>query len=51
MGAWGFVGLAYGMVWGVILLYLISLKRRYNSAQVELDALSSVEATDCDVKK
>ena len=51
MGAWGFVGLAYGIVWGVILLYLISLKRRYNSAQAELDMLSSVEATNRDVKK
>ena len=37
MGAWGFVGLAYGIVWGIIVLYLISLKRRYNSAQAELD--------------
>jgi len=51
MGPWGFVALAHGIVWGVILLYLISLKRRYNSAQVELDVLSSVEATDRDVKK
>ena len=51
MGAWGFVGLAYGIVWGVILLYLISLKLRYKSAQVELDVLSSVEATDRDAKK
>src|SRR5258708_7930628 len=38
MGAWGFVGLAYGIVWGIILLYLISLKRRYNSAPSELRA-------------
>jgi CcmD family protein len=51
MGAWGFVGLAYGIVWGIILLYLVSLKRRYNSAQAELDALSSMEATDRHVKK
>jgi CcmD family protein len=51
MGPWGFVALAYGIVWGVILLYLISLKRRYKSAQAELDVLSSVEATDRDVKK
>lgn len=51
MGAWGFVGLAYGIVWGIILLYLISLKRRYNSAQAELDALSSMEVTDRYVKK
>jgi CcmD family protein len=51
MGPWGFVALAYGIVWGVILLYLISLKRRYNSARAELDVLNSVEATDRDVKK
>jgi CcmD family protein len=51
MGAWGFVGLAYGIAWGIILLYFISLKRRYNSAQAELDALSSMEATDRHVKK
>jgi CcmD family protein len=51
MGAWGFVGLAYGIVWGIILLYLISLNRRYNGAQAELDALSSMEATDRHVKK
>ena len=51
MGPWGFVALAYGIVWGIILLYLISLKRRYNSAQAELDVLCSVEARDRDVKK
>jgi len=42
MGPWGFVGLAYGIVWGVI---------RYRSAQAELAALEPVEATDRDVKK
>ena len=51
MRPWGFVSLAYGIVWGVILLYLISLKRRYNNAQAELGDLISVEATDRDVKK
>ena len=51
MGPWGFVGLAYGTVWGIILLYVISLRRRYRSAQTELDALKSAEATDRNVKK
>jgi CcmD family protein len=51
MEPWGFVGLAYGIVWGVILIYVISLRRCYRSAQAELAALEPVEATDCDVKK
>ena len=51
MGPWGFVGLAYGIVWGIILLYVISLRRRYRSAQAELVALEPAEATDQDVKK
>jgi hypothetical protein len=47
MGAWGFVALAYGIVWGVILLYWVSLKRRYRSAKIELQRLRSMH----DVKK
>lgn len=47
MGAWGFVALAYGIVWGVILLYWVSLKRRYHSAEMELQQLRSMH----DVKK
>ena len=47
MGAWGFVALAYGIVWGVILLYWVSLKRRYRSAEIELQRLRSMH----DVKK
>jgi CcmD family protein len=39
MGPWGFVGMAYGIVWGIILLYAVSLRRRYQSAQAELAAL------------
>jgi CcmD family protein len=39
MGAWGFVSLAYGIVWGSILVYLILLKRRYASAAAELERL------------
>ena len=32
MGAWGFVSLAYGIVWGAIIVYLFFLKRRYAAA-------------------
>ncbi|MCY4486094.1 MAG: hypothetical protein OXF11_03130 [Deltaproteobacteria bacterium] len=28
MGQWGFVFLAYGTVWGAVLLYVVLLKRR-----------------------
>jgi hypothetical protein len=51
MGAWGFVSLAYGIVWGSILVYLILLKRRYTSTAADLDALRSMEATSSDAKK
>jgi len=44
MGAWGFVWLAYGIVWGTILLYWFYLKRRYKSAEAELSRLNSTEA-------
>jgi len=43
MGAWGYVLLAYGIVWGAILLYLIALKRRYRRAEGELAELRSAE--------
>jgi len=44
MGGWGFVAAAYGIVWGVIVMYLFSLKRRYNQAATELAQLRSSEA-------
>jgi CcmD family protein len=43
MGGWNFVFLAYGIVWGAILLYLVSLKRRYRKAEVELSQMRSAE--------
>ena len=43
MSAWGFVFLAYGIVWGAILFYLISLKRRFRRAESELAELRSAE--------
>ncbi len=51
MGAWGFVSLAYGIVWSAILVYWIFLKRRYWAAEAELSRLRSLEAGYNDVKK
>jgi CcmD family protein len=39
MGAWGFVFLAYGIVWCAILMYWVTLKRRLRRAQTELAQL------------
>ncbi len=36
MGPWGFVFLAYGIVWSALLIYLFSLKRRLRKAEREL---------------
>ena len=44
MGPWGFVSLAYGIVWGALVLYWFWLKRRYREAEAELDRLKSSEA-------
>ena len=51
MGAWGFVSLAYGIVWGAIVVYWFFLKRRYRTAQAELNQLRSPERTQNDAKK
>jgi CcmD family protein len=39
MGMWGYVILAYSIVWGAILFYVVSLKRRYRAAEEELQRL------------
>ena len=44
MGPWGFVGLAYGIVCGTLVLYWYLLKRRYREAEAELNRLRSSEA-------
>ena len=44
MGPWGFVSLAYGIVWGAIVVYWFLLKRRYRQAEAELGRLRSSEA-------
>lgn len=51
MGPWGFVSLAYGIVWGAIVVYLLLLKRRYGAAEADLIALGSAEAKEPDGKK
>lgn len=51
MGAWGFVSLAYGIVWSAIAVYWILLKRRYRAAEVELSRLRSLETGNDNVKK
>ena len=43
MGAWGFVFLAYGIVWCAILIYWLTLKRRLRRAEVELAQLRTSE--------
>jgi CcmD family protein len=40
---WGYVFLAYGIVWLAILLYTVSLKRRYRAAEEELKRLRASE--------
>ena len=44
MGHWGYVALAYGIVWGIIVVYWFCLKRRYRAAESELNRLRSSEA-------
>jgi CcmD family protein len=51
MGHWGFVALAYGIVWGAIVIYFVLLKRRYRNAEAELNRLRSSEAAQNDAKK
>ena len=51
MSSWGFVLLAYGIVWAAILLYLFLLKRRFHKAQAELALLQSVEGSHGDVQR
>ncbi len=51
MSAWGFVFLAYGIVWTAILLYLVGLKRRLKRAELELAELRSAEEFSSDEQK
>jgi CcmD family protein len=40
-GTWKYVFLAYGIVWGAIVCYVYSLKRRYRRAAAELEELQT----------
>ena len=51
MGPWGFVFLAYGIVWGGILVYLVSLKRRLRCAEEDLLELRATEEFSEHAKK
>ncbi len=51
MGQWGYVFLAYGIVWGVIGIYFILLKRRYRRAESELSRLRAGEDARSDGPK
>jgi len=50
MGAWGFVFLAYGIVWCAILIYWAMLKRRLRRAETELAQLSALEESQGNAK-
>jgi CcmD family protein len=50
MGPWGFVFLAYGIVWSVILLYVLTLKHRIRRAEAELAGLPTAEDIKRDAK-
>lgn len=43
MGGWEYVFLAYGIVWGAILVYLLSLKGRLRKAESELAQSPAME--------
>jgi CcmD family protein len=51
MGGWEYVFLAYGIVWGAILIYFISLKRRLRRAGEELVRLPAVEDSRSHARK
>jgi CcmD family protein len=51
MGPWGYVFLAYGIVWGVIVVYFILLKGRYRRAENELSRLRAGEDARIDGPK
>ncbi len=46
MGPWGFVLLAYGVVWTALVLYLFILKRRFRKVETELSRLRSKEGSN-----
>jgi CcmD family protein len=51
MGAWGYIFLAYGIVWGAILVYFVSLKARLRKAESDLAQLRLMENAQDHAKK
>ena len=51
MGPWGFVFLAYGIVWSAIVVYLVWLKRRLRCAEEDLLELRATEELSEHAKK
>jgi CcmD family protein len=43
MGHWGFVLLAYGIVWAALAIYLVALKNRMRKAEARLSELHAAE--------
>ena len=50
MEAWGFVFLAYGIVWCSILIYWLTLKRRLRRAETELAQLRASQESQKNVQ-
>jgi CcmD family protein len=44
MGSWGYVLLAYGIVWSALLLYLVRLKSHMRKANAKLAQIRSRES-------
>lgn len=51
MGAWGYIFLAYGIVWGAILVYFVALKARLRKAEADLAQLRLMENAQDHAKK
>lgn len=41
MGGWGYVVLAYGIVWSVLVIYWLSLRKRMYRAEAKLSQIES----------
>jgi CcmD family protein len=46
VGAWGFVALAYGIVWAALLIYLFTLKNRLCKAEARLAQLQRLRSKE-----
>jgi CcmD family protein len=46
MDGWGYVLLAYGVVWTALVIYWLILRRRMSRAQAKLSEMESYERTD-----